>query len=807
MTWTNTGSSSDIQIGLWSIYFTHPAPIESNSMTRNGTLLGTSGLRVYHVNGALNKIEPTSTFQPIGPGQALVIDFTVAYAQTSRTDIYPNWYVVSQDQTCQDATVIASTSSLDLDFVSSFIRPNQWKKGESDTYNPYTPQQRYDLDYVIDKGAAQHKIIPTPVSQQLDEGRSVNIANNGWVIIQPSPELASEAQFLSAALTLSIVSPDDSPTSKLIFLNIDSINVNPQSVESYRLIIDSDFEIINITGRSRPGVFYGIQSLLSLSESTDIQGVVPHGVVTDGPRFEYRGMHLDVSRNFQSVSDLERLMDVMALYKMNKLHLHLSDDEGWRLEIPEIPELTEVASKRCHDLSGDECIVPQFGSAPNLPNAGSGFYSTSEYQSLLQYANTRHIEVIPEFDMPGHCHAAINAMLARYRKYQSTDPQKATEFLLSDHEDTSEYVSIQGYTDNAINPCIDSTYHFIETVVASVKALHESIQPLRVFHMGGDEVPRQAWTASPACASFDISTLKQHFITKVAQISSDAGVSMAVWEDGLYSQGSPIDKDSLAGDEILATVWDNVWEWGSGNRAYVLANGGYKVIIAHATNLYFDMPQEPDPEERGQDWATRVTTTKKVFGFIPDNIYENMGVDGYGYPIDQAAICLSYGCPPLEEDKRQNVIGIQGQLWRETIRTRENVDYMIYPRLLALAERSWHKSAWEDLLDKPLREQARDAEWTDLANTLGYKELSRLDSRNVAYRIPPPGVKINAQNVMTVSSGMPGLPRYYSFDGQTWIKISGDVQLSAEDQLQVVIRSTDDSRSSRSVTVTAGLSR
>jgi len=807
MNWTNAGPSV-ISTRPWAVFLTHPADMEPASLRPDGALLGSTGLKVFHVNGALLRIEPTNAFQPLGPGQTLPIPFTVAYGQAARMYIYPNWYAASQDSTCDDAAVIVSTTSEDLSFVTPFTRPQQWKRSSSDLYNPYTPLERYNLDYVNDFGEAPYRLIPTPAEQLWDPERTINLKDPNWVIMEPLPQLASEAQYLSGALQLPIVSVSEAPARRRIVLNIGSTGVDPPEInspESYLLIVDADFEVVNITGNSRSGVFYGIQSLIGLSDSPVDSGEVPHGVVRDGPRFEYRGMHIDVSRNFHSMADLERLMDVMAQYKLSKLHLHLADDEGWRLEIPEIPELTEVGSKRCHDLIGDRCIIPQFGSAPTLPNAGSGYYTVEQYKSLLRYASTRHIEVIPEVDMPGHAHAAINAMLARYRKYNATDVARATEFLLSDLQDTSLYLSIQGFTDNAINPCIESTYSFIKTVVASVIDMHRDIQPLKVFHMGGDEVPRNAWSQSPICAALGIPVgdLKKHFITRMAQIAADAQVGMSLWEDGLYSGGVPIDKGTLPGEDISATVWDNIWEWGSGDHAYVLANNDYKVILSHATHLYFDMPQEPDPEERGQYWATRLTPTKKVFGFIPDNIYENIGVDVNGYPLDKNQICQRFGCPPLLPGKDGNVIGMQGQLWSEQVRTSSELDSMIYPRLLALAERSWHKASWEDLQNEAERDAERDQDWARFASTLGYKELRRLDARGVAYRLPVPGVRVSASNVMEVSSAFPGLPRYYSLNGSTWVLVEGDVQLTSGAHVQVAIRSTDGLRSSRVVSVTA----
>ncbi len=149
-------------------------------------------------------------------------------------------------------------------------------------------------------------------------------------------------------------------------------------------------------------------------------------------------------------------------------------------------------------------MVPVLGSDPVSGGAGTGHYTIQQYKDILQYAHQLHIQVVPEFDMPGHAHAPIKAMEARFWALNTTDPEAAAEFLLSDFEDKSEYMSTALFTDNAINPCIESTYNFIEHVVQQVMMLHADIQPLAAFHFGGDEVPSGAWQQSPACEKFKV---------------------------------------------------------------------------------------------------------------------------------------------------------------------------------------------------------------------------------------------------------------------------------------------------------------
>ena len=160
----------------------------------------------------------------------------------------------------------------------------------------------------------------------------------------------------------------------------------------------------------------------------------------------------------------------------------------------------KVGGQRCHDLSELRCLLPQLGSGPFSNNSGSGFLTTTDYQNILKFANQHHVQVIPEFDFPGHSHAAVRAMEARYQFYMNAGNRSAAnEFRLKDPDDTSRYLSVQEFNDNAINPCIESTYRFIEFIVKTLVELHRNIQSLHTFHFGGDEVAKGAWVGSPAC--------------------------------------------------------------------------------------------------------------------------------------------------------------------------------------------------------------------------------------------------------------------------------------------------------------------
>ena len=251
----------------------------------------------------------------------------------------------------------------------------------------------------------------------------------------------------------------------------------------------------------------------------------------------------------------------------------------------------QVGGRRCHDPEEKSCIASQLGSGPFTGNTGSGFYTSRDYRDILRYADDRHIQVIPEFDMPGHAHAAIKAMDARKENltHMGKEPE-SSEFLLSDPDDHSKYLSAQLFKDNAINPCMNSTYAFIETLVKAVKQLHDGIQPLKIFHFGGDEVPVGAWTESLLCRGLAaqlqvnltflsaITHIKSYFVRRVSDITRRYDLDLAAWEDGLLGDDEkPYQRSSIANINVYANAWDNVWEWGKANRPYKLANAGYKV--------------------------------------------------------------------------------------------------------------------------------------------------------------------------------------------------------------------------------------
>ena len=245
----------------------------------------------------------------------------------------------------------------------------------------------------------------------------------------------------------------------------------------------------------------------------------------------------------------------------------------------------QIGSRRCHDLKENKCILSQLGSGPDPSTSGTGYYSTEDYREILRHATQRHIQVIPEFDFPGHSHAAIKSMIARHdRLVQEGRIQEAKKFLLNDFEDRSRYFSVQHFRDGAINPCINSTYIFLDHVISALVSMHSDIQPLTLYHFGGDEVAWGVWKGSPACDKLanashkseeDIrKELMQYFVRKVSEITEKHGLDFGGWGDAFFS-----DKEVLANRNSFKNKNVYAFYWSKSNDTKnlgVTLRGGYK---------------------------------------------------------------------------------------------------------------------------------------------------------------------------------------------------------------------------------------
>lgn len=248
--------------------------------------------------------------------------------------------------------------------------------------------------------------------------------------------------------------------------------------------------------------------------------------------------------------------------------------------------LHQIGSKRCHDLEEKHCILSQLGSGPDTSTSGTGYYSVEDYREILRHATERHIQVIPEFDFPGHSHAAIKSMIARHnRLVKQGNEEKAKKFLLSDFQDQSRYFSVQHFTDEVVNPCINSTYAFLDHVISALVRIHSDIQPPTLYHFGGDEVAWGVWKGSPACDRLANASNKneeqikkelfEQFIEKVSQITETHGLNLGGWGDAFFGGNDALTKRRKFKNK---DVYAYYWSMSNDTRNLeVTLSGGYKV--------------------------------------------------------------------------------------------------------------------------------------------------------------------------------------------------------------------------------------
>ncbi|HDY7714383.1 TPA: beta-N-acetylhexosaminidase [Vibrio vulnificus] len=431
---------------------------------------------------------------------------------------------------------------------------------------------------------------------------------------------------------------------------------------AYQLKISQ--EQVRVEAGSSSGFVHATASLLQLLDYNSLtqEAQLACCSISDSPRFRYRGMMLDCSRHFHSVEQVKRLINLLAHYKFNTFHWHLTDDEGWRVEIKAFPALTEIGAWR----GVDEAIEPQY---THISQRYGGFYSQEEIKEVVAYAAQRSIMVIPEIDVPGHCRAAIKSL-----------PE-----MLVEVEDDTVYRSIQNYSDNVLNPGLSTTYQFLDGVLEEISQLF----PAPYVHIGADEVPHGVWSNSPSCQALmkqhgyqDYKELQGHLLRHAEQKLRSLGKRMLGWEEAQH--GDKVSKDTV------------IYSWLSEEAAVNCARQGFDVVLQPAQTTYLDMTQDYAPEEPGVDWANPLPL-EKAYNYEPlANI-------------------------PADDPIHKRIWGIQTALWCEIINNPERMDYMVFPRIIALAEACWTQKEHRD--------------WNDFLSRLK-GHLPLLDKQGIKYRQP-----------------------------------------------------------------------
>lgn len=509
---------SDAPIGKdWEIYYSQfPRSIRQDA---------SSSVRVEEVNATLFKIYPGEGFLSLAPGDSLKVIFQCDGEVPKNSHAPEGSYWVSQSGASKGKPLPVTLHTVPLP-VTEWQRTAARKTYETNLrlLNADTPEFR-----TTDIIPSVKKIFVTGGETVLEKQLALTFHE----------DFANEGKLLKEKLTawhgLEVV-PEASVTIVLDYLSDRKKAVNE---EYYELCIDG--QQIRISAATPHGVFNGTQTLLGLLKGQESLFRLEAMSIQDYPDLLYRGQMLDIARNYTTVDHLKKLIDILSSYKLNVLQFHFSDDEGWRLEIPGLEELTAIGSRRGHTTDEKDWLYPAYdgGYDPYAATSGNGYYTREEFIDLLRYAAERHVQVIPEIESPGHARAAIVAMNVRYKKYIDTDPEKAKEYLLSDLQDTSRYISAQAYTDNVMNVALPSTYRFMEKVIQEIVAMYkEAGAPLTTIHLGGDEVAKGAWMGSPLCRALmeeqgmeKAHDLAEYFITRVADCLQQHHLSFNGWQE------------------------------------------------------------------------------------------------------------------------------------------------------------------------------------------------------------------------------------------------------------------------------------
>ena len=479
-------------------------------------------------------------------------------------------------------------------------------------------------------------IIPVPLKAELQGGSFVVNENTQLWIEAPEADKNQLQEYLAAS-PLKLAVAAEAPTSNAIVLKQVEELPGVASAEGY--VLTSTKKGVEVQAKTGAGLFYGVQTLLQMAAEGN---KVAFGTITDEPRFEYRGMMLDVSRHFFGLDFVKKLIEAMAYYKLNRLHIHLTDAAGWRIEIKKYPRLTNFAAWRSGKnwkewWNGDRKYMEE-----GSEGAEGGYFTQDQCREIVEYAKKHYITVIPEIEMPSHSEEVLTA----YPELSCTHvPYKQADFCVGN----------------------EKTFEFLENVLLEVM----EIFPSEYIHVGGDEASKQSWKTCPLCQARmkkeglkDVDELQSYLIERMEKFLNKHGRNLLGWDEILEGGLAP-----------NATVMS--WRGVEGGLKAI--EGGHRAIMSPGGYCYFDSYQDAphtQPEAIGG-----YLPLKKVYSYDP--IPET-------FTAEQAKL----------------MYGVQANLWAEYIPTPEHMEYMIYPRILALAEVAWSAVAnknYEDFHGRALK--------------------------------------------------------------------------------------------------------
>jgi hexosaminidase len=515
-------------------------------------------------------------------------------------------------------------------------------------------------------------IIPQPLAV-FESGNQFNL-KNATQISYNEKSLAWSAKYLGNQVYLSckVKLKHDNGTHPAFYLRLTK-PVSSVPKGSYKLKINQ--RLVTIESESKEGIFYGIQSLLQLI-NTDTK-TISAVEINDAPRYQWRGFMLDESRHFFGKTKVKKLLDMMARYKLNRFHWHLTDSHGWRLQIKKYPRLTTVGG--IGDFTDSTAIAK--------------YYTQDDIREIVAYAQERYIIVVPEIDMPGHATAANRA----YPEFSGG--------------------STPGYANFTFDPANEATYKYLSTIIGETNRLF----PAKMIHLGGDEVflGIQAWLKNPAAVSLMASKgfktptdLEHYFFKRMGDTVIKFGSKVLCWDEAVETD--------LPADKTIV-FW---WRQNKPQNLKLALDKNYYVVLCPRLPMYFDFVQD-STHISGRKWDST-----KVTGYQLQRRYNTLQ-DVYNFPdkyLDR------------QELKSKNIIGIQANLWTETVGTEKRLDYLIFPRMAALAEAAWSTSVNKnkDAFNNKLKAEIK---WYKKAELFYYNPFEPAEHLEVVDYVPKKQVK------------------------------------------------------------------
>lgn len=562
---------------------------------------------------------------------------------------------------------------------------------------------------------AEIAIIPAPVSLVKQTGHFV-LPSNITIQAPKSADFKQTVAFLEEKLTTPtgyFVSTIHTANAEVDIKLVLNEKADAQiGEEGYHLSVTP--KLITIRANQHKGLFYGAQTLLQLlpkeiESKTKIDGVkwhIPCVEITDYPRLKWRGLMFDVARHFFTKDEVKKFIDNMVRYKYNVLHWHLTDDEGWRIEIKGLPKLTEIGAWNVKRVGSFGDFIPP---KPNEPRTYGGFYTQEDIKEVVAYAKERFVDVMPEIDVPSHSLAAI----ASYPELSGT--ADAVNYKVRSGEkimDWSRGAPPTALVDNNLNPADEKVYVFLDTVFGQVAKLF----PFPYIHVGGDEAPHNFWEKSPQIAEL----MKREGLKTIPQVQ---GYFEKRLEKIIQSKG----KKFMAWDEVLeggVSKSASVMSWRSVKAGIQASQEGHEVVMTPTEFVYLDYMQAD------------VITEPKVYASL--------------------RLSKTYQFEPIPEGANpKNILGGQGNLWTEQIYNMRQVEYMIWPRAFAISESLWSPKEKKN--------------WTDFfART--EQHFKRFDEAEIKYAPSVYDPIFNVRRtpdknlLVTLSTEVEGLDMYYSFD-------------------------------------------